>query len=422
MSPGRSRAASLPLFVGLVAAIWAIAIAAAVGIGRNPPTGEEARIGTHFARGDGFRSPVDAASTAPPSAWTAPVYPAVIGTTYRIFGVESHAALVVLLVINAVSFGLIAAALAELAILLFASPVPGVIGAVLLALNPLFYAGNFWDGLVALAAFAWLVVITIRTEVRGAEVGTFAAIGGIMGLVALTNPAYALTFPVLAVVLAAGLGRQRARRLAAIALALAIVVGPWTLRDYAAFGRVIVVRTGLGVQFWLGNMPGASGWLDRRAYSHHPFVNPDERAALLAEGEPAYDAQAMSAFLETAGRSPLDYVLNCARRAGYLLVGNPADDVSSPASATLRWTAVLSSAGLAAIAFAGMLIAARLRLRQFLLPVLVLALAAPFIATAVIDRYRLPLEWLLAFYAGFTIWTVVQRVRTATMATSNRRR
>jgi hypothetical protein len=329
------------------------------------------------------------------------------------FGVESHTALLVLLVINAASFGLIAAALCQLAILMFSSSTPGVIGAGLLALSPLFYAGNFWDGLVSLAAFAWLVVIAIRAALEDRDVSwrRLAAIGGLMGLVALTNPAYALTFPVLGLLLVSGSVRQTARRLAIVAAALTIVVAPWTMRNYAAFGRVIVVRTGLGVQFWLGNMPRSSGWLDRSAYSHHPFVNPVERATLLVEGEPAYDAHAMSAFLDTVQASPLDYVAKCMRRAQYLIVGNPADDVSSPASASMRWAGVLVSAGLAAVALGGMVIAIRMRVRQCLLPAVAIALAAPFVATAVIDRYRLPVEWLLAFYTGFAIWALLRRLR-----------
>jgi hypothetical protein len=401
----------MPPLVGLVVAIWTLTIAAAVGFDRHPPTGEEAKIAIHLANGDGFRSPVDDRRDAKPSAWSAPVYPAIIGLTYRMLGVESGPALTLLVVVNAMCVGLIAAAMCRLGVLIFGSAWPGVAAAALIAVDPLFYAGNFWDGLAALALFAMLLVLVVqRTLQPRAATSQTVLIGGVAGVLALTNASYVFTFPILAVTLATRRGHTRDWRSSAIAFAvLAVVVAPWSIRNYAALGRVVLIRTGAGVQMRIGNAPVSHGWIDRHAYGFHPFVNPAERMRLLAMGEPAYDADALSQFARTALNDPVTYLIDCGRRAAYLVAGNPNDDVSSPGSAGLRWFGVVASSLIACLALVGMIGGARVGLSQHLLPAILGSLALPFVASAVIDRYRLPTECLLFFYCGVAAWMIATR-------------
>jgi hypothetical protein len=56
-----------------------------------------------------------------------------------------------------------------------------------------------------------------------------------------------------------------------------------------------------------------------------------------------------------------------------------------------------------------MIAARRFGYRQRGLPVLAASIALPFIATAVTDRYSLPLRWLLVMYVGASIW-ILSRV------------
>jgi len=43
------------------------------------------------------------------------------------------------------------------------------------------------------------------------------------------------------------------------------------------------------------------------------------------------------------------------------------------------------------------------------LPLLAASVGLPFVFSAMIDRYSLPLRWLLAIYAGGCIWLIRRR-------------
>src|SRR5213593_2928351 len=50
---------------------------------------EMGRLARSIAQGQGFSSPTDLNSG--PSAWTAPVYPYILGGIFRVFGIYTHA-------------------------------------------------------------------------------------------------------------------------------------------------------------------------------------------------------------------------------------------------------------------------------------------------------------------------------------------
>src|SRR6266853_509973 len=81
-----------PVALGVLAVGFAIGLMPLHGYQDRPPFAEEANIAWHVALGHGFRSPMDASPAAPPSAWSAPLYPVVIAAAYRLFGIGSPAA------------------------------------------------------------------------------------------------------------------------------------------------------------------------------------------------------------------------------------------------------------------------------------------------------------------------------------------
>ena len=412
--------------LGVLAVGFAIGFMTLHGYQDRPPFAEEANIAWHVALGHGFRSPMDASPAAPPSAWSAPLYPLVIASAYRLFGVGSPATVTAVMLLNAVFFGMMVVGTERLATFLFGSQVPGLLAAGLLAIHPLFlfYMADFWDGFMSLAIFVWLTVAAMRLgdvarETReGLELTSggrisyvhAGALGAGMGFLALTNTSYAIAYPVLLYLAF----RQRPSvsrwRLYAVACAAAIVViSPWTIRNYEAFGQLIPVRTGTGVQFWIGNAPVSGGWLNAKAFAVHPYVNPVERQSLLTLGEPAYNDLAFKRFEDGLVASPLAYLASCLRRSMYLLVGQPAEPVEYPLLVNWEWRGVfwdslLLNASVAILGVGGMVAARRFRYRQSALPVLAASVALPFIATAVTDRYSLPLRWLLVMYAGACVW------------------
>ena len=416
-----------PVALGVVAIAFAICFMILHGYQDRPPFAEEANIAWHIALGHGFRSPMDASPAAPASAWSAPLYPAVIAAAYRIFGIGSPAAVTALMLLNAVFFGMIVLGTERLATHLFGSQVPGLLAAGLLAFHPLFlfYMADFWDGFMSLAIFVWLTVAVLRLS-RGGQISRLSAgaIGVAMGLLALTNASYVICFPVL---LYLAFGQPLSAKgwiSAAIACAACVVViSPWTIRNYEQFGRLIPIRTGSGIQFWIGNAPVSEGWLDAKAFAVHPYVNPIERQSLLTLGEPAYDDLAFERFKAGLSSSPSGYLGRCLRRSIYLLVGDPTASSDFPLLFNWEWRGVfwdglLLNASVAILGVAGMAAARRFRYRQRGLPLLAASAALPFIVTAVTDRYSLPLRWLLVMYAAACVWMLFRWRRSGLLTTA----
>jgi hypothetical protein len=71
------------------------------------------------------------------------------------------------------------------------------------------------------------------------------------------------------------LERRAVRVALAIAIGAALVLAPWTARNYAHYGRLVFVASEGGVTFWTGNHPLAIGEGDMAA-------NPDLKRASLA--------------------------------------------------------------------------------------------------------------------------------------------
>lgn len=392
------------------------------GYQHRPPFAEEAHIGRHLALGHGFLSPMDPSPDAPPSAWSAPLYPLAIAGAFRLFGVASPEAVTALMLLNAAFFGLIVAGTLRLSMLIFGTPVPGVLSAGAMAIHPffLFFMGDFWDGYMGLALFVWISVSAVHLG-RCARTGAPPPHGGAatfgigLAMLGLTNASYVLAYPVLLLIAFSPAPRARQWRQAGTACALCVItLLPWTIRNYESLGRLVPIRIGSGIQFWIGNPPVSDGWLGEQAFAVHPSFNPDEQALLRSLGEPAYDRLAYERFARGLAAEPLAYVAACVRRAAYLLVGHPTQPEHFPLLFNwtwrgLVWDGLALNALIALGGVAGMVAARRFGWRQHWLPLLAASVALPFVATAVTDRYALPLRWLLMVYAGAWLWMVPRR-------------
>jgi len=132
--------------------------------------------------------------------------------------------------------------------------------------------GLFWPiGLLT----AWLFDRAADRRASGRATAALAC-GVICGVGILVRPALILFLPLAGVLLSL---RRQWVPLGALALGALVVVGPWTIRNYAVHERLMVVASDGGVTFWTGNHPLAIGEGDMAA---NPAIKGDD-ARLRAE-------------------------------------------------------------------------------------------------------------------------------------------
>lgn len=224
-------------------------------LGIVPFQQETGNIAAALAQGKGF-SDVFRTDTGP-TAWLAPVYPLLVAATFKIFGTFTAPAFFACVGLN----------------ILFSSA----------ACVPIFYSGKRIGGLGVASGAAWLwavfpnavmmpfewiwdtslsallsaTILWATLELAESErLRDWCVYGLLWGLALMTNPALGALLPFLlgwAVYRSRGEHPARWKR-AALAAGVAILCCvPWTVRNYAAFHRLIPLRSNLPFELWLGN-------------------------------------------------------------------------------------------------------------------------------------------------------------------------
>jgi 4-amino-4-deoxy-L-arabinose transferase-like glycosyltransferase len=176
------------------------------------------------------------------------------------------------------------------------------------------------EGVYVVLAMTMVLALGRVTDgpVEGRRAWMWTGLGGVLaGAATLTRPVTLFLLPVAA----AWLAGRRKLWLAALFLACALgAIGPWTLRNWHAYDRFVLVAASGGVNFWTGNHPLAVGEGDLAANPAIKQANVALRAAHAgftpAQLEPVYYQEAF-AWIR---REPLAWAALMARKAFYTLV------------------------------------------------------------------------------------------------------
>ena len=108
-----------------------------------------------------------------------------------------------------------------------------------------------------------LTVLSVMRLAPASGLGSHVRAGLVLGLATLSRATVAM-FALPAAVWLAAVAPERARRRAALGIALflgtaVLVVLPWTVRNYVVLHRFVFVTTDTAELFWRGNNPGATG-------------------------------------------------------------------------------------------------------------------------------------------------------------------
>jgi 4-amino-4-deoxy-L-arabinose transferase-like glycosyltransferase len=166
-------------------------------------------------------------------------------------------------------------------------------------------------------ALALGTVMLLQRGVDRADWRWVSASGALAGVATLTRPAM-LLFVMLACVWL--LIRRRLPHALAFALATALLIAPWTIRNMRVHDRFVLIASEGGVTFWTGNHPLAQGEGDLAA-------NPELKRAELAfrTAHPGLTAEHLERLyyadaVSWIANHPADWVVLLARKAFYTIV------------------------------------------------------------------------------------------------------
>jgi hypothetical protein len=255
-------------WIALFAAAWGVRVAALIvldspGRGMDTSHHEHATIARHLALGEGFRFNFFGWTEQPVlTSQQAPLVPGLLAAFYLLFGVESYASfLAMLLLQSSVSAATVVGVAAVV------DKVGGTRRAILLAA----VAATFYPAMIASALhiqalvwnLAWLTLMlwgTLNWRTGDAVVGGAAlTAGGALGM--LTDPILGAVLAAMTLLLAWE-SRGSRKRLAAIGCMAAIVtaaLAPWTIRNAMVHGRFILVKDSFFYVFWQGNNHQSQG-------------------------------------------------------------------------------------------------------------------------------------------------------------------
>jgi 4-amino-4-deoxy-L-arabinose transferase-like glycosyltransferase len=316
----------------------------------------------------------------------APVYPVFLAAVIRVTGVPPQAdapLLRVARIIQAALGGALVWLVAWLA-MKAAGPKAGAAAGWLAAVYPplVWTPAYIWsETLFSVLALGCVAVLSLDRRSRG----LYVAAGALAGLAVLTRPAMIFFLPLAAAWL---VWRREWRGVVLLALACAIVVAPWTIRNAQAHGRFVLVASEGGITFWTGNHPLAIGEGDLAANpqlkrenvalrARHPGLTPEEL-------EPLYYRDALRFIRE----QPVAWAGLMARKAFYTVV--PVGPSYRLHSALYFGASVLSYLAVLPFALAGLVRLARAR--RLPVPLLLLA-ASSFLVCLVFfpqERFRIP--------------------------------
>jgi hypothetical protein len=326
-----------------------------------------------------------------PTAFVAPGYPLLIAAVFRIFGVESVASAVVVLLAQ-IALNLLTVWLMMHIARKLAGNTAGILAGLIWAVSPpiLWMPTIFWDTSIAICLLTGLVALALRLRGRTTP-QHWLLLGVYIAVTALINPAMLLALIAIVVWLAFQQQSHPMRNLAVVALTFERVFAPGPIRNARVFHAFIPLRTTVGFELWMGNRPGATGFLDESLF---PSFNPQELAAYKAEGELAYTAHKQQLATTWIAANPGAFAKLTAIRVLRYWRGTGAQNGSPLFALHATLTTLGGLIGLFLLLRRGL----RAEALLFALPLLLFPM--PYYITHAEFRYRLALDPLLTILTG----------------------
>jgi hypothetical protein len=382
-----------------------------VNVNMNSHLGAEYfHIAQALAAGDGFANPFPGRSG--PTAWMAPVLPAIEAGLLWAFGDSRDAVMagVVLLQVNTLI-------LTGHLVVAVVRKTTGRLAGWLTVFVFLAAVCSDFHSWFQFTHDCWLVLLALDFMVMGLvwlrPRPTWAAAIGwglIGGFGAMVSPIVGFVWGILTLI-SGFLGRSTGRlrfRLAVALLTAGLVVGPWTIRNYDVFGRLIPVKSNAAYELYQSQCLQPDGLIRAATFSTHPNNNAGgrERQEYQELGEMAFLDHKREQFWQAVRTDPQNFLDRVADR----LLGTTVWYVPFNADEPKRrpW-AYLINRIVYPLPFLAAVFLAASAVRRPLLPVQWAVLGVyvlyllPYVAVSFYNRYGVP---LLAVNVLLMVWAV----------------
>jgi 4-amino-4-deoxy-L-arabinose transferase-like glycosyltransferase len=346
---------------------------------------ESARIAWSVASGFGFSSPWPRTPLLP-TAVEPPVYPYLLAGIFKVAGTYSDLSLWLAVELNAVLSALTAVLLLHLGRRVFGSSA-GVLAAWIWAiwLYAAVISVRLWEsslsGLLLLCGLLLLVKLADSLQPR-----RWLLFGALAGFAFLTNTTFLSLFPLFWIWLWL---RYRHRRVSCGKLlwssigVCALILVPWTVRNYETFRRLMPVRDNLGLELWIGNHEGVTHL--HEFSGSFPLIDPGEYNQL---GEMRFMETKRELALQFIRQHPAQFLVLCGQRCySYWTAPDP-----------FTWLPI------SLLAWMGAIVGLRRR-KAGTVPLAIVLLAFPLIyyVTHTWPTYRHPMEPVMVLLAAYAV-------------------
>jgi 4-amino-4-deoxy-L-arabinose transferase-like glycosyltransferase len=348
--------------------------------------------------GHGLSSPFGV--TTGPTALIAPGYPTLIAAVFFVFGICTFASEIAIIALQ------ILVALVTIWLMMRicrqqlddrTAILAGAFWAVSLPL--LWVPAIFWETSFSACALPAIILLALHCR-RQPTIPAWLLLGSSAAAVALINPAL---LPALLAILAwAAWQTRRVARAAPLLglLALLLLFSPWPIRNAVRFHAFIPLRSTAGFELWMGNRPGATGFLDESLF---PIYDKSELASYVAKGEVAYTREKTTQAWDYIRAHPAIFIRLSLRRCFRFWAGT-----GNPGGPPIyEFHALLTTL----LGFAGLLFLYRNRMRAFavLMALPLLLFPLPYYITHAEFRYRVNLDPLLTLLAAYAVTQLITR-------------
>jgi 4-amino-4-deoxy-L-arabinose transferase-like glycosyltransferase len=310
------------------------------------------RVARSLVAGHGFGNVF--ADTGP-TAVVSPVYAYLLAGVFRLLGTYTPASIVAALALNSVFSALTCIPVFLLARRCF-NPRAAKWAGWGWAFSPygIYYGADWaWSTCLVTLLLAILFLWALRLEESG-RVWDWLGFGALGGAAALTEPVVLSVVPLLG--LWTCWRRLRKRRswvlpMTVAALGAVAVMAPWFVRNYQTFHQFIPIRSGFGLEMYIGNSADSLHWVDR---SLHPNHSDAELEEYEHRGELAYMAHKAQQAKQYIRSHPVQYVYRVGRRVVYIWTGFWSFDRAYLAEEPLDVPNIFLSTTMTVLALAGL--------------------------------------------------------------------